>query len=87
MLYAEGGEDLVEGGRAAGEAASRDYRANRYHGVNDEYDENWNWAGAIRDLRVYFAIMQELSRAGQWPEWLPGDEFRAIRDRSAAERR
>ena len=31
MLYAEGGEDLVNGGVAAGRAAAEDYRANRYH--------------------------------------------------------
>lgn len=87
MLYAEGGEDLVEGGREAGAAWARDYRANRYHGINDEYDESWNWAGAVRDLQVYFGIMRELAATTAWPEWLPGDEFRAIRDRSAAERR
>ncbi len=84
MLYAEGGEDLVEGGRAAGEAASRDYRANRYHGINDEYDPNWNWAGAVRDLQVYYRIGRELAETEAWPNWYEGDEFRAIRDRSRA---
>ena len=87
MLYAEGGEDLVNGGRVAGAAWSRDYRANRYHGVEDEYDDSWNWSGAIRDLQVYYRIMSALASTSAWPNWLPGDEFRAIRDRSAAERR
>ena len=86
MLYAEGGEDLVNGGKEAGAAWARDYRANRYHGVNDEYDESWDWSGALRDLRVYYRIMTELANTDAWPNWLPGDEFRAIRDRSADQR-
>jgi Zn-dependent M28 family amino/carboxypeptidase len=89
MLYAEGGEDLVNGGREAGAAWSRDYRANRYHGVNDELDPNWpwNWDGAARDVQLYYRIGRDLATTTAWPNWLPGDEFRAIRDRSAAERR
>ena len=87
MLYAEGGENLVNGGSAAGAAWAADYRANRYHGINDEYDPNWDWTGAVRDLEVYFQIANDLANTAAWPNWLPGDEFRAIRDRTAAERR
>ena len=84
MLYGRGGEDLVNGGPAAGRAASQDYRANRYHGINDEYDPNWNWAGALADVGIYYRVGRELAMSGAWPNWLPGDEFRAIRDRSRA---
>lgn len=84
MLYGEGGEDLVEGGTAAGRAAAEDYRANRYHQPSDEYDPNWNWDGAIRDLRIYYRIGRELAETQAWPNWYEGDEFRAIRDRSRA---
>lgn len=87
MLYAEGGENLVNGGPEAGAAWARDYRANRYHGINDEYDPNWDWSGAVRDLEVYFDIANALANTTAWPNWLPGDEFRAIRDRTASERR
>ncbi|KAK0338948.1 hypothetical protein LTR94_036523, partial [Friedmanniomyces endolithicus] len=38
MVYFEGGDDLVNGGRAAGKAAAEDYEAHRYHGPKDEYD-------------------------------------------------
>ena len=87
MLYAEGGENLVNGGPEAGAAWARDYRANRYHGINDEYDPTWDWSGAVRDLEIYFQIANDLANTTAWPNWLPGDEFRAIRDRSAAQRR
>ncbi|HEX8579269.1 MAG TPA: M28 family metallopeptidase [Allosphingosinicella sp.] len=84
MLYAEGGEDLVNGGLAAGAAASEDYRKNRYHQPSDEYDSGWNWDGAIRDLQIYWMIGRELAMSPAWPNWREGDEFRAIRDRSRA---
>jgi len=84
MLYAEGGEDLVEGGTAAGAAAAEDYRRNRYHQPSDEYDPNWNWDGAIRDLQIYWTIGRELAMSTAWPNWRQGDEFRAVRDRSRA---
>jgi Zn-dependent M28 family amino/carboxypeptidase len=84
MLYAEGGEDLVNGGVPAGHAAAEDYRANRYHQPSDEYDPGWDWSGAIRDLQVYYLIGRDLADSTAWPNWYPGDEFRAIRDRSRA---
>jgi Zn-dependent M28 family amino/carboxypeptidase len=82
MLYAESGEDLVNGGPAAGRAAADDYRANRYHQPSDEYDPSWDWSGAIRDLQIYYEIGRELADGEAWPNWYPGDEFRSIRDRS-----
>jgi len=84
MLYLDGGEDLIEGGVEAGKAAAEDYRANRYHGANDEYDENWNWAGVMSDLQLFYRIGRMLAMSGSWPNWLEGDEFRAIRDESCA---
>ncbi|HEX8667649.1 MAG TPA: M28 family metallopeptidase [Allosphingosinicella sp.] len=82
MLYGEGGEDLVVGGVTAGHAAAEDYRTNRYHQPSDEYDPRWDWSGAIRDLQIYYMIGRELADSRDWPNWYPGDEFRAIRDRS-----
>jgi Zn-dependent M28 family amino/carboxypeptidase len=86
MLYAESGEDLVNGGVAAGRAASEDYTANRYHQPSDEYDPDWDWSGALRDLGIYYRIGRELAAGDAWPNWYQGDEFRAIRDRSRAGR-
>ena len=87
MVYFEGGEDLVKGGTAAGLKAAEDYTANRYHGPKDEYDPNWDWTGVMADLRLYYDIGRNLATTKDWPNWVEGDEFRAIRDRSAAERK
>jgi Zn-dependent M28 family amino/carboxypeptidase len=84
MLYGRGGEDLVNGGAAAGRAAAEDYRAHRYHQVSDEFNPAWDWSGALADVGIYYRVGRALANSREWPNWLPGDEFRAIRDRSRA---
>nr|WP_241230445.1 M28 family metallopeptidase [Sphingomonas koreensis] len=82
MLYFDAGDDLVEGGTAAGKAAAQDYEKNRYHGPKDEFDPNWNWAGVEKDLQLYYAVGRALASTTDWPNWNEGDEFRAARDKS-----
>lgn len=84
MFYVDGGEDLIEGGKAAGEAYAKDYTDNRYHGPDDEFDPAWDWSGALADLRVYYRLGRVLAESAAWPNWLPGDEFRRVRDESRA---
>ena len=86
MVYAKLGDDLVTGGRAAGEAWAAAYRAERYHNIDDEYDESWDWTGAMRELGVFYRLGRALAESDAWPNWNQGDEFRAIRDRSRAGR-
>lgn len=82
MLYVDGGEDLVEGGREAGAALAAEYRANRYHGPQDEFDENWDWSGVMADLQLFYRLGRMLAESTSWPNWVEGDEFRATRDES-----
>ena len=82
MLYFDAGEDLIDGGTAAGRAAAEDYTINRYHGPEDEIEAITRWDGMIGDLRLFWRIGRELGNSNDWPNWLPGDEFRAARDRS-----
>jgi Zn-dependent M28 family amino/carboxypeptidase len=84
MLYFEGGDDLVKGGTAAGRAAAEDYEKNRYHGPKDEWDPKWDWSGVAQDLNLYYAVGRALAETAEWPNWVAGDEFRAIRDKSRA---
>ncbi len=84
MLYIDGGEDLVDGGRAAGAAVASEYTENRYHGPKDEYDESWDWSGVMADLQLYYRIGRSLAMSESWPNWNEGDEFRSIREASCA---
>ncbi len=84
MFYGESGEDLVEGGTAAGHAAAEDYVTNRYHKPQDEYADSWKWDGAIEDLTLFYGLGRELAEGDRWPNWYKTAEFRAIRDASRA---
>ncbi|MFX7033296.1 hypothetical protein ABTI01_20040, partial [Acinetobacter baumannii] len=83
-VYFETGQDLVTGGRAAGAAAAKDYEEHRYHAPQDEYDPKWDWRGVEQDVQLYYMIARDLADGHDWPNWVPGDEFRAIRDKSRA---
>ncbi|GAA0676532.1 Zn-dependent M28 family amino/carboxypeptidase [Sphingomonas insulae] len=84
MVYFETGQDLLKGGVAAGRAAAKDYEEHRYHAPSDEYDPNWDWTGVQQDVGLYYALSRALAEGRDWPNWMPGDEFRAIRDKSRA---
>jgi Zn-dependent M28 family amino/carboxypeptidase len=82
MLYIDGGEDLIEGGREAGAKVAADYTENRYHGPKDEFDEAWDWSGVMADLQLYYRLGRMMAMSTGWPTWNEGDEFRAIREES-----
>lgn len=84
MLYIDGGEDLVEGGKEAGAAIAADYTENRYHGPKDEFNEDWDWSGVMADLQLFYRIGRMLAESTSWSNWNEGDEFRATRDESCA---
>ena len=88
MLYADTGQDLLEGGTAAGEAAAAAYRRDRYHQVNDEYDPaTWNFAGMVQQARVLYRMGLDLANGRDWPNYRATSEFRPERDKTAATRR
>ena len=82
MLYVDGGEDLIEGGREAGAKVAADYTQNRYHGPKDEFDEGWDWSGVMADLQLYYRLGRMMATSTSWPTWNEGDEFRAVREES-----
>lgn len=79
-LYTDSGEDLVEGGSEAGEAAAQDYNANRYHKPGDEYSDSWKLDGVVEDLQALYGVGRVLVDGDQWPNWYEGNAFRAERD-------
>jgi Zn-dependent M28 family amino/carboxypeptidase len=80
------GNDLVEGGVAAGEKAEQAYINDRYHQPADEWSPDWSFAGMARDLQLLYTVGNDLANSGRWPNWSPDSEFRGARDASAAAR-
>ncbi|MDC7807561.1 M28 family metallopeptidase [Luteimonas sp BLCC-B24] len=84
-LYAKGGNDLVDGGTAAGQAAIDDY-AKRYHQPSDEYNPDWNLEGVVQDLEALYGVGRVLvDDTTRWPNWYEGNAFKATRDAQRAE--
>jgi Zn-dependent M28 family amino/carboxypeptidase len=84
MLYPKGGFDLVQGGRAAGQAIYDDYLQHRYHQPSDAFDPNWDLSGPAEDMNILYEFGEALANGDRWPNWYNGNEFRAIRDKSRA---
>ena len=86
MLYLDGGEDLIHGGRAAGAAYAKDYTEHRYHAPGDEYDPDWDLRGVVQDLQVLYGIGERIAGSDVWPQWRETSEFRAAGDALTAQR-
>lgn len=84
MLYARGGVDSVRHGKDWGLAQRRDYTANYYHKVNDEFSPAWDLRGSQQDLWLFYSVGNELANSALWPNWYEGKEFKAARDVSRA---
>ena len=87
MMGIAGASDLVDGGKAAGQAWVDVYTGKCYHQTCDVWSSDWNLAGAVQDVEVMRAIGADLANSRRWPEWQPGSEFKKVRDGSAAARR
>jgi Zn-dependent M28 family amino/carboxypeptidase len=83
-LYAKGGVDHIEKGRAYGLAQLDDYAANRYHHAADNFDPNWDLRGIVQDLNALYGVGKVLSLNDAWPNYRVGNPFRAVRDASRA---
>jgi Zn-dependent M28 family amino/carboxypeptidase len=81
------GQDLVKGGVAAGKAARDAFTRDRYHQPADEYDRSWDLSGMAADLTIAYDLGRELANSREWPQWKPGSEFKAARDKTAAQRK
>jgi Zn-dependent M28 family amino/carboxypeptidase len=81
-----GGSDLVEGGRAAGDAWIAEYISNCYHHTCDAWNPNWDLRGAAMDVELFHTIIRDLGNSRRWPQWKSGSEFKAIRAASDAAR-
>ncbi|HEY0490319.1 MAG TPA: M28 family metallopeptidase [Telluria sp.] len=81
------GQDWIEGGLKAGEAAEEAYTKNAYHQPADEFNPKWTFTGMARDLELLYAVGSDLANSTTWPNWSADSEFRAARDKTSAQRK
>ncbi len=81
-FYADAGVDVI--GKPADFAMTMraKYTNEDYHKPSDEIKPDWDLTGSLDDLRLYLSIGYRVAQAEKYPEWRPGNEFRATREAS-----
>jgi Zn-dependent M28 family amino/carboxypeptidase len=85
-LHVSSGTDFNDHGHQWGRAKDSDYLTYRYHKPADEFDPTWDLSGAVQDAELYLQVALRLANERRFPEWLDGNEFKAVRDKTAAAR-
>jgi Zn-dependent M28 family amino/carboxypeptidase len=87
LMALAGGNDLVAGGREAGEKWVSDYTTNCYHQPCDAWSPAWDLRGAAQDAVLAYQVGRRLANGRDWPAWKPGSEFAKVREQSDTARR
>lgn len=79
-LYTDSGDQYI--GKPEGYAKTKrdEYTTKDYHKVTDEVKADWDLAGAVEDLHLFFEVGFRVAQAEKIPEWKPGTEFKARRE-------
>src|SRR6266850_2676902 len=75
------GTDFVGKPPEYGTQVRDDYTEHDYHKPTDVVKPDWDLSGAADDLKVFFAVGYRVAQADKYPEWKPGNEFKATRER------
>jgi Zn-dependent M28 family amino/carboxypeptidase len=79
-FYAKRGIDHTERPAGWGETFEAEFDAKDYHKVTDEVRPDWTFAGGTQDAAFLFELGRTIANSDRWPEWKPGNEFKARRD-------
>jgi Zn-dependent M28 family amino/carboxypeptidase len=79
-LDPNGGTDYIGKPADYGQKERDEWTANRYHTPKDVVMPEWDLTGTREDLKVLFAVGYRVAQADKYPDWKPGNEFKAKRD-------
>jgi Zn-dependent M28 family amino/carboxypeptidase len=79
-LYVKRGIDIIGKPPGYGKQKRDEYTAHDYHQVTDEIKPDWDLSGAAQDAQLLFQVGYEVANRATFPQWSPGNEFKAKRD-------
>jgi Zn-dependent M28 family amino/carboxypeptidase len=80
-LYTDEGVDFTGKPAGYGMQVRDQYTTQDYHAPSDEVKPDWDPSGAAEDAQLFFLVGYRVANAAKYPEWKPGNEFRAVRER------
>jgi Zn-dependent M28 family amino/carboxypeptidase len=78
----DAGVDYVGKPEGYGKKKRDEYTTTDYHAPSDHVKDDWDLGGAAEDGKLFLAMGYRLANADRYPEWKPGNEFKAIRDKA-----
>jgi Zn-dependent M28 family amino/carboxypeptidase len=80
-LYLDDGITFIGKPAEYGKQKRAEWTARDYHKPSDEVKPDWDLSGLAEDGKLYLAVGYRVAQAATYPEWKPGNEFKAIRDK------
>lgn len=80
-MYADEGMEFIGKPEGFGERVRNEYTNRDYHAPSDVVTADWDLSGSREDLKLFLAVGYRVAEAAKLPEWKPGNEFRAIREK------
>ncbi len=79
-LYPDSGVDYIGKDANYSKTKRDEYTSRDYHKVTDEVKPDWDLSGAAEDAQLLFVVGYRIANGDRFPEWKPGNEFKAKRD-------
>jgi Zn-dependent M28 family amino/carboxypeptidase len=80
-LYTDSGEEFIGKPADYSKTKREEYTTVDYHQPSDEIKPDWDLSGALEDAQLIFTVGYRVANAEKMPEWKPGNEFRATREK------
>ncbi len=79
-LYTDTGVDFAGKPVEYSQQKRDEYTNKDYHAPSDQIKPDWDLTGAVDDSQLLFLVGYRIANAQKFPEWKPGNEFKATRD-------
>ncbi len=80
-LYTHSGATFIDKPAGYGQQKRDEFLKRDYHTPSDEMKPDWDVAGLAQDAKLLLAVGYRVAMAATYPEWKPGNEFKAARDK------
>jgi Zn-dependent M28 family amino/carboxypeptidase len=83
-LSIHAGDDYIGKPPSFGREKAEYYTTHDYHKPSDEIKPGWDLSGEAQDVQLLFQVGLLIANGDKYPEWKPGNEFKARRDKMLA---